>query len=410
MNCRKAGWAMSAIAFTAACALTSCTSSDDVDGDEVEEVKIITLTAAEMRAAQINSDFQIDMFADFTDSYFNSGDDAKENVSMSPLSASLALSILANCVDDSESIQDIMNCDDLASLNSYNSKIMLYLPVQNKSEKMELANGLWYDYYKALDAEFVRTMQDIYGLSPEKVDFSSKKTVDMINDWVSNKTHGQINKVVEDIDPLTVVILANAMYYKGEWAHPFDKKNTMSKAFYGITDTRKVPTMYQRTEIGYACVDDAQIGKFDFKSKRMSLYVILPPKGDDVVEYAIGLDATCFNDMVSALKDTMSDVYLPKFKTENNFYLDKYLENKGLNDYTNLMPMGIDKTVSVNFCQKTSFEVDEEGATAAAVTTDFMVGSTGPFANEFDVCRPFIYILRENTTGAVLMAGVIRQL
>lgn len=379
-----------------------------VPGQEVE----ITLSAAESRAADATQAFGYDFFA-----AMSATQGLDKNMVCSPASASILLSMLANAstADTRAEILAALGCDDLDALNSLANKELTQLPLADAQVALKYANAFWYRDRLTLNPAFGKTMADSYDMEAYARKFDLAFTEE-VNAWVNDKTKGIIPAILESVpDEECVAILANALYFKGAWANKFDKSDTKRRKFNGINGPTTVYMMLSGDAQFYAEADDFQAVKLKFGSKGYEAIFVLPAIGADFDTF---ISSGALRRAGEALysKEDMTLAF-PRFK----FRSDKMDINgalglmgiKDINNFRKLTAFTEDVEARHDISQKTGVEFNEEGAEAAAVTVTGMVTAPGPGSGyglvvQFD--RPFIFMIREATTGAILFAGHIVKL
>lgn len=395
--------------------LWACSSDEPIPGVEPEVPSVdLTLTDGEIRAAQQIQGFNIDFFKACSEEFA-----ADQNMVCSPFSASALLSMLANCVDDDvrDQITEAIGCEDIEALNSLTYKQLSMLPTVDRSSTMTYANGLWYKNEFSLRDEVARLLSNSYMADCNARDFSDKSAlIQEINGWSNEHTNGIIPEILQQISNEAVAILANAIYFKGSWAVPFDEKETEKADFYGLKEASKVDMMHRKDMQHY--VYDAkyeairmQVGKGAYE-----VSVILPGNDEDMAEFIAGFDYEAFTNKRSI--DDIVDYYLPRFKfSSSEMPLTGVLGNMGMTSLSELRRVSMfNEPVSArhDIYQRTGMEFNEKGAEGAAVTWDNMDTSPGdgeaPDITTVRVDRPFIFFITEKTTGAMLFAGRMVQL
>ena len=191
------------------------------------------------------------------------------NVVLSPVSAALNLSMVLNGADG-QTRQEMLSALslsgwELSTINEANAQLIKVIrtPVNNIS--LSVADSLWVDSRRVmLRRDYVKQAQAWYGAEMTDIDFSDPTAANQINGWASEETHGKIAKVIDRIDPADLVLLLNAVYFKGQWTHKFDKAQTQQRDFtLAGGSVKQVPRM-------------AQSGRFDYFETRR-------PAGDPLV-------------------------------------------------------------------------------------------------------------------------------
>jgi len=234
-----------------------------------------------------------------------------------------------------------------------------------------------------------------------------------INDWVSGKTNGLIPKLIPagSITPETVMVLVNPIYLKAPWREPFEVHATEDDNFTLLDGSVvTVPLMHNGMfetlaafGDGYTAVDIPYTGD-------LTMTVILPDTGRyDEIEAALGSDFVAGVDATMGSVD--ADLYLPRFESETSFNLRMAIEDglgvTGLFGVPDLLGIGPDIQVD-DAVHAAKIIVNEEGTEAAAATAIMVAGAAPgpePVIVPIRIDRPFLYIIRDHTTGAVLFVG-----
>lgn len=210
----------------------------------------------------------------------------------------------------------MIGCSDLEALNSYNAKLLEYLPVYNDDMKLALANNVWFsNKYSSTSADYTAKMTDIFKATPASVDFSKSSTVDAINSWADANTFGMIPSIVQQIDSRTNIMMANALYFKSCWQEKFDVSNTVDGTFNSVNGPVTTPLMSMSLTTGYYEADGAKVIVLPFKDNHAEMFFVLPPEGTDILDYVAGMtysDVEQMTDMKSMQAYIVKTV-LPRF-------------------------------------------------------------------------------------------------
>ncbi|MDE6397446.1 MAG: hypothetical protein K2K84_09245, partial [Muribaculaceae bacterium] len=332
------------------------------------------------------------------------------------------LSMMANATegDTHDQILAALGATDMDALNSLNSKLMHYLPCEDNGACLEINNRIWLSNKYTAPEALTKTVKEGYNADVESVDFTLPTTVPAINKWVSDKTHGLIPRLLYESWDKYINLAqtsANTVYFKGEWGGKFDKKATTNSLFTVPTGKTQVDMMHKVFETAYAKVEDIQMVKLSYKGGANSMELYLPAEATavkDIVSSITPETQQALKDCATKYEVTLS---LPRFKSKSGQNsIDEVLKNIGINSLyaTDFSPMGINEISEFNLTHETCISVDEEGTKLAAVTGGHSVTAPGPGEDEdetpkvkvnFD--RPFMYIVRNRVTGAILMAGVV---
>ena len=336
----------------------------------------------------------------------------------SPVSASIFLSMLANAADG-ESRDEIMKTlyvDDIEALNALNNRLMNYLSYEGWGTALKISNKFWVsDRYNVTD-EFSSVMKNVFKGSVESVDYSNPSTVQSINNWAFESTNGLIPSIL----PFdwtnyikTELTAANAVYFKGEWTHPFLPGETCSKIFHGTKGDTYVNMMHQEECLWYSSDEHFRyLEKVNQCGSGCRFEFFLPSEDISVSEMVALLTPERRHALENNAIELRVDLSLPAYQSKNAIALGDIINGMGVNlSEVNLSKMGL-PTLPVNIHQKTSLKWDEKGA-EAAVLTDGWATNGGDFPEGYtkiEFNRPFIYIIRYSFTDVILMAGVVSNI
>ena len=339
--------------------------------------------------------------------------DKKTNVFFSPTSIFTAFAIAYEGAKDNTAseIKDVFGFEPDESKRRMDfADMQSQLNMKQQNNTISLANALWIAENFEVLPEYVDAAKTYYGSNVESVNFSSKeKGIDLINSWIDEKTHGKIEKIFEELNPATKLVITNAIYFKGIWEEPFDKTKTTVGDFHVSSDsTVQVPMMESKTTFPNVAVNDlVQIVELPYEGEKFSMLILLPRDVDGMKSLEESLSVDNLTKWKGELQKIKTKVYMPKFKLETEYDLKSVLQEMGIHDafndadFTGIANSGlyIEKAV-----HKAFVEVNEEGTEAAAATGIAMFQS-GPF--EFTVDRPFIFIIQDNETESILFIGKV---
>ena len=283
--------------------------------------------------------------------------------------------------------------------------------------QLQVANRLWPQVSYPFLEEFLALTKEYYGVLITPVDYGKPKAArETINAWVEEKTQGKIRELIPSgvLDRLTRLVLTNAIYFKGNWAHQFDKTLTENAPFLVTpTETVEVPMMAQKSEFRYTENDTLQILELPYMGNDLSLIVLLPRKVDGLRELEGKLTVEMLRECTSGLWRREVLVFLPRFRLGCGYKLRKTLNAMGMTDAFDESKAnfsGMDGKVHwlyiFNVFHNAFIDVNEEGAEAAAATAAVMkVMSMPPPPATFRADHPFIFLIRENNTGSLLFLG-----
>lgn len=351
----------------------------------------------------------------------------RENIFVSPLSVSIALSMLYNGAsgETQQEMAQALAYQNLSVTDLNQGQLTLRKRLQNSGEGVEvlLANALWGKEGLSFQADFLAQKQRFYDARLEALPFGSPSAVTRINQWASDNTKGLIPKVVEEIDPQTILLLMNAIYFKGAWSTPFQAEQTKLQPFYKADETQLEQAMMTRYgKWRYAEVEGTQMVSLPYgKAERTEMLVFLPAKAQDLEQWvATQFNAEHWDQWQNALRSRDGRVTLPKFKIKNTLALNDTLKRLGMVKAFSEAEANLDRLVQstalkpfVSAVKQDAFvEVNEKGTEAAAVTT-VTVGATSvilpqePF--EMLMNRPFVYAIYDKETESILFMGTFHS-
>lgn len=343
-----------------------------------------------------------------------------ENVFVSPLSVSIALSMLYNGADGTtkEELQKALGYDGLTDeqVNIANRDLIKALIEADPKVAMEIANSIWYKNTFEVEQPFLAVNRDYLSADVRSASFD-EATKDLINTWVSDKTHKKIKSIVDQIPDNAVMYLINAIYFKGIWQYQFEKSKTQ-KLDFNLQAGNKKPTdfMVQEGSFDYLQNDLFTAINLPYGSGNFSMLALVP-KGDNTCKNILNeLTAENWASWNSSLHKTNVKVYLPKFKFSYKRELNDDLITLGMptmfSDYfANLSRINKNASIAVSkVMHKTFVEVNEEGTEAAAVTSvEIVFTSVGSGPIEFKADKPFVFVIMEKDTKALLFTGIMNE-
>jgi serine protease inhibitor len=282
---------------------------------------------------------------------------------------------------------------------------------------LNVANALWPQAGCPLLEEYVALTQAHYGVPVTSLDYRDPQAAcHAINGWVDEKTGHKIRELMQadDVNELTRLVLANAIYFKGNWASQFDRALTRDAPFWVTpADQLGVPTMFQKRPFRYAENEHAQILELPYAGEDLSMIVLLPRQRDGLAGLEDALDVETLETWTGHLRPQEVVVILPRFKLESQFRLDAALMSMGVVDAfdidkANLAGIdGRDDWLYISaVIHKAFIDVNEEGSEAAAATAGVMsLLSVGPPLPAFRADHPFVFLMRDKRTGSILFLG-----
>ncbi|MFP4065732.1 MAG: serpin family protein [Bacteroidales bacterium] len=394
---------------------SSCDKEDESTGEQPEP-KQIKLTASGAEVVGSSNDFGIQLFTE-------TARQETGNLMLSPLSASAALTMLLNgCEEETyEQIRDMLGYPadmGLEEINETYQGLVRQLLDADPKVKLALANAVFYRDDFEVKTPFMEVMDDAFDANIEGLDFGHPSTVDVINQWAGDNTEGRIDQVIDEIDPLMMMFLMNALYFKGEWTQQFDEADTRDRPFFPDEDNEiEVPTMIGEVGIWTYEGDGYRVAEMPYGRTNFSMVVIVPDNG--LSTYYEDFSPAVWQEITASLDQQPGTreitVMMPKFEFEYEKVLNDQLKGLGMTEAFEPRVADLsgisDEEIFVSFVKQNTFvEVNEEGTEAAAVTTiGIEVTSIGPEPSEFIVDQPFIFAIRERTTNSLLFIGSVNN-
>ena len=360
-----------------------------------------------------NNQFAFDLFHKLTK--------VDENLFFSPFSISSALAMTyAGAAGNTETeMQKVLHFganneafhQTFAALNKQIS--------QKKELTLNVANSIWAQKSFGFLDSYLNLVKKNYEVGVEFVNFKKKpeKTRKQINEWVEQQTNNKIKDLLKPshIDESTVMVLVNAIYFNGNWAKQFDKKKSKEQDFFvNKNDTVRSTLMFTNLKTKYFENDTVQMIELPYKNNEASMIVIMPPKGSDFFEFAQQFEMKQYLQYQRQMKQGKALVYLPKFKLTKSETLSKTLAEMGMPSAFRKADFSLmtgKKNLAISeVIHKAFVDVSETGTEAAAATAVVMMRATVSIKNKpfrFRADHPFIFLIKENSTGAILFMGSV---
>ncbi len=375
------------------------------------EPKPIKITAKSQQLIYNNNQFGLELFQTVLNN-----EDSTKNIMISPLSATLALAMTYNGAAGytKTAFENTFHLNGLTTEEINQSMLDLCdaLISVDKLVDMKIANSIWYRNTFHVENDFLNTNKKYYHAEVKALNFDDPNSKNVINNWVDKQTNHKIPSIVNHLSPDDVMVLINALYFKGGWKSEFKKADTENKPFY-LADgsTVQVPTMHQKTEMGYYNSDLFTAVELPYGRGNFSMVLMLPNEGKTVRDLEMAFTRENWQNWMDNLSGPVEmTINLPKFKFDYSRPMNEDLTKLGLGnafsdsaDFSKINP-NIPLAIS-RVKQKTFIEVNEEGTTAAAVTSVTVgVTSAGP-GEIISFNHPFLFAIREITTGTILFVG-----
>ena len=395
------------VLMLAVCWVSAC---GDVtpENNKIKEGQPIVLTKGQTAVLEKGNDFAFNLLRE-TQAQFDGS-----NLFLSPMGVTIVASMLANGANGptyDEIVEAIgLKGYTLDQVNDCYATLVSALYKVDRSVSFSLANSIWAASDLTLHKQFRNNMEKTFDAESFSVDFGASGTLKQVNDWCSKKTSGLIPKMFDQLSPLTRMLLINALYFKGDWVYEFNKSATAEDDFQTLAGgTVKVPMMSLSGEMEAFQDKEVSLVKMPYGNGSFLMEAIAP--NGDFKTFLAGLSLTRLQQWDLAAQKQQVTLRFPKFTAEfdTDEQLVAVLSRLGMKsafiperaDFSNMCsePLFVS-----NFRQKTFVKLDEKGTEAAAVTVaEMRKNSASGLYLGFD--RPFVYVIRESSTGAILFIG-----
>jgi serine protease inhibitor len=343
----------------------------------------------------------------------NSG--ATSNVAIAPISVAMALQIVYNGAGGAtqQGMAQTLQLGSLSTqdLNNDNAALQGSLMNPDPAVNLTIANSLWMHLdTNPVPAAFTQMDQTYYGATVGDL----AGAPDNVNSWVSTETDGLISSILPAGNYASVVaVIANVIYFKGQWSTEFDPSQTAPAPFTLMDGTQvSVPMMHESATYGYLQGANFQAVRIPYGAGRFSMLVVMPNAGTSLNSFVAALTPDMLNGWVGQLQTGMGNLSMPKFTTTYGASLVQPLTTLGMQaafcgDPQASFP-GLGLVCIQDVEHKTIVEVDESGTVAAGATTVTIV----PTAVEkplftLTLDEPFLYVIRDDMTGELLFIGTM---
>ncbi len=356
--------------------------------------------------ADANNKFMFDFYGQVSNN--------ADNIFFSPTGMYTAFSVLYEGARENTAIQmeDVFGLEpDEALRHNATAHMISSINRDDPDATLDIANAVWLN--EPPHESYIETARNIYHADAEHIPLDAEGA-GMINDWASEKTNGKITDVI-DAGSLAdaLMVITNAIYFKGTWVSHFDPKETRPLDF-KTNSTVSVKTDFMNMEdtLNYAQMDGVQVLKMSYKGDRLSMLVILPEDTDGISALEGRLSVELLEEWRQNLNPVQVIVSIPKFTMSTHYDLNGPLITLGMpdafsNDTANFQ--GIFPHSFIGLATQDAFvDVNEEGTEAAAVTTAGIIldsSSHSPQTPRFIADHPFIFMIQDDESGTILFMG-----
>ena len=410
-----------ALTATVLLALSACSSTKKISDNKSNDIVSMTTEEEIDPEFMVLSDAQYDIVKrnnNFALNLFSEMKGVGSNV-VSPMSVTYLMAMLANGAEAStrEEIMDAIGAKDfdIDEMNAFYAYLIRRAKTADKQTTLNIANYIALNKEFKLKKKFASTIADSYQGAVESLDFTNPESTKRINGWCSEHTNNMIPTIIDQVEPSAVAYILNAIYFNGTWTDKFDKNNTKKEQFNGYTrDIMYVDMMHRNAKYYYTSNDVYSAVTLPYGSGAYSMTVILPNEGKFITDLTKTLNADTIASLRRNMEECLVDLKLPRFTTEMKLPLKGIVAKLGAPSMFDATRADFSSFANGNvyvseMLQKAKIEVSEEGTKAAAVTMG-MVKLTSmrpqePRRVDFHCDRPFVYMIQDNYTGAILFMG-----
>ncbi|HLN19794.1 MAG TPA: serpin family protein [Bacteroidales bacterium] len=371
------------------------------------EPVIIDLTAEQAGIVTNTNDFALDIFRRIAAA------SGEENIIISPLSISTALSMTVNGAGGTtrQAMMEALKLDGISNdvLNQSYKELIKALTTVDRRVAIKIANSVWTEKTFTARKQFIDALNNFYDAEARSFDKSDPGAAAAVNRWIEDNTSGLIKNMLDRIDPDAVMLLINAIYFKGQWQSEFNITKT-SDAPFSLQDGRAIQVKMMRKEedIKMYSGNGFRMVELPYGQGNYVMDLLLPDAAD-INLFIRNLNTESYNNIASNLRVVKVRLGLPRFK---------YAYRKSLNEILSAMGMAVafgdnadfsgisDRQLFINrVLHQAYIETNEEGTEAAAATIVEIGVTSLPETYVINFDRPFLYIIRETTTNSIIFMG-----
>ncbi|KFD66507.1 hypothetical protein M514_21351, partial [Trichuris suis] len=334
--------------------------------------------------------------------YRNSSSASKtSSVFLSPLSIVnvLCMTYMGAAGSTKDQLRDVMfgttaKEDQIQNLFTFLTDLLSAGKERDKGYKLSAASRLYCQSGFEILKSFTDQLEKLFKSDMTLVNFAdSEKSRSEINSWVSSRTNGKIDQLIQPgiLNDLTKLVLVNAVYFKGDWAVKFQTNRTIEAPFYlSASHHVQIPMMTDKRKFHYTEDEDCQVLSIAYKGNELALYIVLPKKRFQMEQFESKLTGQHLQQLFYESSTCEVTVTIPKFKLEHSLRVKPTLEQLGLTEMfdcskANFSEMSKNSQLCVSeFLHKAFVEVNEEGTEAAAASAAVIMNRAA-FVQERDI-------------------------
>ena len=371
------------------------------------------------KVVDANNQFAIDLYQQINKQPAQSD----KNIFFSPYSLSTAMAMLYAAAEGEtkQQIQKTFHYPTPAILNPNSAALYNQFNKPNPNYDLSTVNDLWMRQGLSPIQNYLDTVKRYYGGQVTNLDFASRPepSRQAINKTISNHTKQMIPELLPEgsIKSSTAAVLTNAVYFKSQWAQPLGLRGS-TQPFYNlngtITDTN---FMYSIESFDYMEDERVQVVELPYKGDELSMLVVLPKSKEAAAMQKLiaNLSTAQINKWTERLESKEIFLNMPKFKLEQIYKMESILTEMGMpiafsnkadfSLFNDKLPLAVDSVI-----HKAVVEVDEKGTVAAAATSIVITPISASYNAEFTADHPFMFMIKDNKTDAILFLGQVNKL
>ena len=383
--------------------------TESLPGDPVP----ITLTSNQVSLIESENSFAFDIFRSAA---YNSK--ATENLIISPLSISTALSMALNGANGPtrDSMLKALRVKNITpgEINQSYKDLSEALLSVDKRVLISIANSVWAENNFVVKKPFTDILTGYYNAEAKSFDVKDPLAPKQMNSWIEANTNGLIKNMISQLDDNTVMLLINAIYFKGKWKSQFDASKTVNQTFYKSNGTTsQVPMMKQTSDFKIYKGGSFTLAEFPYGQGNFVMDVLVPDSRNGIDGLLSQLNNVSFHNWIGLMSERETVLSLPRFKYGYKKELNEILSGMGMRiaftdaaDFSNIS----DLDLLMNLILHQAFiETNEEGTEAAAVTIIGIGTTSMPIRFELNLDHPFVYIIRETSSNSILFMGKVED-
>jgi serpin B len=402
-------FSLTAIAILSLLITGGCSKNESPDFPDTPQP--VELNPVQLKIVEADNSFAIEILKKVI-----AAEQEAENIMISPLSISYALTMTANGAsgETADSMLSVLQLSNLAIEDINNSYMELTDKLSNLDKRvtLNLANSVWVEQRLNPKSSFMTTLENYYSAEAREFSVNDPGIVAVINGWISDATNNTINHVLDEISQETVMLLINAIYFNGKWKYSFNPDETRSMPFYRSNGTNvQADMMTQTVTIPVAVFADYTIAELPYGQGNFVMDVILPSEDKMIGDITSVMDNNFLNEALAAMNPAEIDLFMPRFTYEFKTGLNDILGKMGMGiafdparaDFSNISDdnLYIDKAIHQSFIKN-----NEEGTEASAVTVITIGVTSIGETRVLKLDRPFVYFIRESESNTILFAGI----